>query len=88
LPNPYLKTALTKAGAQVAEIAVYQNVKPKKRVLPREEIQSVIFTSPSTVTNFIKDYGKIPGSWEILCKGPVSQRMLAKYGYKASIITH
>ena len=87
LPNPYLKAALTKAGADVTEIAVYQNIKPKKRALPTESIESVIFTSPSTVTNFIEDYGKIPGSWEILCKGPVSQRMLDKHGYKANIIT-
>lgn len=87
LPNPYLKTALTKAGADVSEIAVYQNVKPKKRALPNEEIQSIIFTSPSTVTNFINDYGKIPAHWEILCKGPVSQQMLAKHGYSAQVIT-
>ena len=86
LSNPFLKKALTKAGAHVHEIAVYNNTKPAKRSLPRAEIQAVIFTSPSTVINFIKDYGKIPPSWEILCKGPVSQRMLAKHGYSATII--
>lgn len=86
LSNPFLKTELTKAGAKVHEIAVYQNTKPARRPLPGVEIESVIFTSPSTVTNFLKDYGKIPPAWEILCKGPVSQRMLAKHGYTAAII--
>jgi uroporphyrinogen III methyltransferase/synthase len=86
LPNPYLKTELTKAGATVHQIAVYENSKPARRPLPETEIHSVIFTSPSTVVNFLKDYGKIPASWELLCKGPVSQRMLAKHGYKAAVI--
>lgn len=87
LPNPYLKEALIKAGASVCEIAVYKNVKPPKRELPHEEIHSIIFTSPSTVTNFLNDYGSIPATWSILCKGIVSRRMLAKYGYTAQIIT-
>jgi len=86
LPNPFLKQALTKAGAKVKEIAVYQNIKPAKRSLPKNHIDAVVFTSPSTVVNFLKDYGKIPSSWDILCKGPVSQRTLKKAGYTAQII--
>ncbi len=88
LPNPYLKNVLTKEGARVFEAPVYQNTKPKKRLLPKEDIQAVVFTSPSTVVNFIKDYGKIPASWEILCKGPVSQKALKKFGYEAKIIVN
>lgn len=88
LSNPYLKTELTKAGAKVHQIPVYENTKPAKRPLPDTEIHTVMFTSPSTVVNFLKDYAKIPATWEILCKGPVSQRMLAKHGYKAAVIQH
>jgi uroporphyrinogen-III synthase len=86
LPNPFLKKALTKAGARVKEVTVYKNLKPAKRRLPKESIDAIIFTSPSTAVNFLKDYGKIPPSWEILCKGPVSQKALLKFGYKAKII--
>lgn len=88
LPNPFLKKALTKEGAIVVDVPVYQNTKPKKRLLPKEVIQTVVFTSPSTVVNFMKDYGKIPASWEILCKGPVSQKALKKFGYQAKIIVN
>ncbi len=88
LPNPFLKKALTKAGAKVFEFSVYQNIKPKKRNLPKNHIDAVLFTSPSTVKNFLIDYGKIPDSWEILCKGPVSLNMLKKYGYKGLIIAN
>jgi uroporphyrinogen III methyltransferase / synthase len=86
LPNPFLRQALSKAGAKVKEVAVYRNTKPAQRPLPKESIDAVVFTSPSTVVNFLKDYGKIPPSWEILCKGPVSQKALKKYGYRAAII--
>ncbi len=88
LPNPYLKNALTKAGAHVFEVAVYENTKPRKRSLPVEHIDAVVFTSPSTVVNFLKDYGKIPPCWEISCKGPVSQKALQKFGYDAQIIVN
>jgi uroporphyrinogen-III synthase len=88
LPNPYLKRALIKAGAKVKEVAVYRNLKPAHRALPKASIDAAVFTSPSTVVNFIKDYGKIPASWEVLCKGRVSQKALEKFGYKAAIITN
>jgi uroporphyrinogen III methyltransferase/synthase len=88
LPNPFLKRALTKAGVRVKEVAVYKNIKPARRPLPKERIDAAVFTSPSTVVNFLKDYGKIPPSWEILCKGPVSQKTLKKFGYRAEIITN
>lgn len=86
LPNPYLKKAMTKSGADVFEFAVYENIKPKQRPLPDEAIEAVMFTSPSTVVNFLKDYKKIPSSWTIYCKGPVSQKALAEHGYQGKIL--
>lgn len=87
LPNPYLKTALTKVGAKVHQVTIYKNSKSPRRPLPDIEIHAVVFTSPSTVEAFMNDYGRIPPSWEILCKGPASQRALAKYGFSARILT-
>jgi uroporphyrinogen-III synthase len=87
LPNPFLKEALEALGAQVSEITIYQNIKPAKRQFPSVPIEGVIFTSPSTVHNFLADYGIIPASWQIVAKGPVALRTLqqAGYAYAASI---
>ncbi len=82
LPNPFLKDALTNKGALVAELAIYENSKPPKRDLPVLPIDGVIFTSPSTVKNFLNDYGTIPKSWRIIAKGPVTAKELESKGYQ------
>jgi uroporphyrinogen III methyltransferase/synthase len=82
LPNPFLKKALTAEGAFVTEIPIYENTKPAKRDLPSAGIEGVIFTSPSTVQNFLTDYGTIPASWQIMAKGPVTLKTLQDAGYK------
>ncbi len=82
LPNPFLKDALSAQGAIVEEITIYINTKPAKRDLPSADIEGVIFTSPSTVRNFLTDYGRIPASWAILAKGPVTLKTLQEAGYK------
>ena len=82
LPNPYLKKALRSRGAIVEEITIYANTKPAKRKLPSAAIEGVIFTSPSTVRNFLTDYGTIPASWQIMAKGPVTLKTLHDKGYK------
>lgn len=81
LPNPFLKEALTAQGATVTEVTIYENTKPDKRDLPSVHIDGVIFTSPSTLRNFLTDYGTIPASWQILAKGPVTLRILQETGY-------
>ena len=81
LPNPYLKDALSAYGAIVEEITIYSNTKPVKRDLPSVDIEGVIFTSPSTVRNFLTDYGTIPPSWQIFAKGPVTLKTLQEAGY-------
>ncbi|HBR14274.1 MAG TPA: hypothetical protein DD723_01870 [Candidatus Omnitrophica bacterium] len=83
LPNPYLKNELTKWGASVDELAVYQNIKPEKRNMPEGRIDKILFTSPSTVKNFLRDYDIIPPIWEILSKGPVTRRCLQEAGYES-----
>lgn len=86
LPNPYLKENLTKAGAVVVELTVYQNTKPRKRPIPQENIRQVLFTSPSTVRNFLEDYGQIPKEWGILSKGIVTSNYLKKAGYENEML--
>ena len=81
LPNPFLKDALNAHGAIVEEITIYVNTKPAKRALPSVDIKGVIFTSPSTVRNFLTDYGIIPNSWQIFAKGPETLKTLQESGY-------
>ena len=81
LPNPFLKEALTARGAIVTEIVVYENIKPAKRPLPSLDIGGIIFTSPSTVRNFLADYATIPAHWRVYAKGPVTLKALQQEGY-------
>lgn len=86
LPNPFLKDELIKRGAYVKELTVYENTKPAKRDISFENIKQVIFTSPSTVENFLADYGMIPEGWHILSRGPHTQKALEKAGYKSEVL--
>ncbi|OGX08159.1 MAG: hypothetical protein A2Z88_09215 [Omnitrophica WOR_2 bacterium GWA2_47_8] len=85
LPNPFLKEKLTQLGCEVQEIAAYENVKPAKQDLPRERVDKIFFTSPSTVHNFLESYGRIPQPWQILCRGPLTDKALQEAGYKTNI---
>jgi len=86
LPNPFLKDALIQNGAIVMEWAIYENVKPPKRDLPAIPVDQVIFTSPSTVKNFLNDYDTIPAHWDILAKGPVTAQALKEAGYEPTAL--
>ncbi len=86
LPNPFLEDELKKLGAQVDVLAIYENTKPEFRALPQNGIRNVIFTSPSTVNNFLKDYGKIPAKWRILSRGPLTTKTLQEAGYKPEVL--
>lgn len=86
LANANLKQGLSKRGARVIEVPVYQNTKPAKRPLPAQKIDAVMFTSPSTVANFLKDYSRIPAEWTVLSKGPRTAQALAAAGYSSEIL--
>ncbi|MCR4336413.1 MAG: uroporphyrinogen-III C-methyltransferase [Candidatus Omnitrophica bacterium] len=86
LPNPYLKENLTKEGCEVTLWPIYENRKPARRPLPAGPIDQILFTSPSTVRNFLEDYKEIPAGWEILAKGSTTQKALTAAGYESEII--
>jgi len=86
LPNPALKEELTKLGANVKQFTVYQNIKLPKRDLPVNGIDKILFTSPSTVRNFLHDYNKIPAHWKVLSKGPVTRQSLKEAGYESEVL--
>jgi len=88
LPNPFLKEELVKLGAEVNEITVYQNVKAERVELPLQRINKVLFTSPSTVKNFLDYYGVIPRHWQILSKGSRTSDALKEAGYQSEVLVY
>ena len=86
LSNPALKEELTKLGAYVEQLTVYRNTKHPKRDLPVEGIEKILFTSPSTVRNFLQDYNEIPGQWKVLSKGPMTRQSLKEAGYESEVL--
>lgn len=82
MPNPFLKESLISEGALVNEWTIYQNTPIDPGPLPTIHIDGVIFTSPSTFNNFIKNYGTIPASWKIYAKGPVTENAINAAGYR------
>jgi len=81
LQNPYLKKRLVEKGSRVDELTIYQNIKPVKRPLPQNGIDKILFTSPSTVRNFLEDHGTIPKNWHIISRGPLTSACLREMGY-------
>ena len=70
-----LQKALERLGAKVTTGFAYRNVIPKD--LPDLDLNffdEIMFTSPSTVRNFMKRYKKAPKDVEIKCIGDVTLR--------------
>ncbi|MBP5134470.1 MAG: uroporphyrinogen-III C-methyltransferase, partial [Paludibacteraceae bacterium] len=70
---------LCKMGFQVTVVTVYQNVLPQKvRRVNLQNIQRVVFTSPSTINNFVRIYGGLPKHIEYVTRGAVTKQYLMK----------
>ncbi len=69
--------ALQELGFNVISAVVYNNVLPKKpRRVNLNHFKRIVFTSPSTIDNFIKLYGKLPENTEFITRGPITQAHL------------
>lgn len=69
--------ALQKLGFDVLSAVVYNNVLPKNpRRVNLNHFKRIVFTSPSTIDNFIKLYGKLPENTEFITRGPITQAHL------------
>lgn len=61
----------------VTKWTVYNNELPKNpRRVNLNHFKRIIFTSPSTIDNFIKLYGKLPENTEFITRGPITQAHL------------
>lgn len=87
LSGSYLSRSLRKMGARVKTLPVYKNIKPAKfKKVDINKINEVIFTSPSTIKNFIAKYKNIPKRIKIRCIGDVTCAEFKKYGFGGEVI--
>ena len=69
--------ALQELGFNVLSAVAYNNVLPKHvRRVNLNHFKRIVFTSPSTIDNFIKLYGKLPENTEFITRGPITQAHL------------
>ena len=69
--------ALQELGFNVLSTVVYNNELPKNpRRVNLNHFKRIVFTSPSTIDNFIKLYGKLPENTEFITRGPITQAHL------------
>ena len=69
--------ALQELGFNVLSAVVYNNEVPKNpRRVNLNHFKRIVFTSPSTIDNFIKLYGKLPENTEFITRGPITQAHL------------
>jgi uroporphyrinogen III methyltransferase/synthase len=91
-----LPMGLRKMVAEVDVVEVYRTVKPKagarrlKKILTKERIDAVTFTSSSTVDHFVKllkkeDLKQLSKKIAIACIGPVTAKTAKEWGMKVQI---
>ena len=69
--------ALVKMGYYVESVVAYNNEMPEfPRRVNLNHFKRIVFTSPSTIDNFIKLYGKLPENVEFITRGPITQAHL------------
>ena len=68
---------LQRLGFEVDTITAYQNCMPKHpQKVDLHSIDRIVFTSPSTIDNFIRLYGSLPEGKEFVTRGPVTEQYL------------
>ena len=77
LSSEAIPLALQELGFSVDSVVAYNNVLPKNpRRVNLNHFKRIVFTSPSTIDNFIKLYGKLPENTEFITRGPITQEHL------------
>lgn len=62
---------------EVDTVTAYINSMPKNpQRVDLSEIDRIVFTSPSTIDNFIRLYGALPQGVELVTRGPITQAHL------------
>ena len=77
LALPIIPEGLRKLGFEVDCITAYNNRMPEHpKKVNLDEIDRIVFTSPSTIDNFIRIYGALPEKKELVTRGPITEQHL------------
>ena len=77
---PIIPDGLKALGFDVETVTAYKNQIPANaQKVSLEKIDKIIFTSPSTVDNFVKLYGGIPNDKILETRGVVTEKRLLSY---------
>ena len=69
--------ALSDQGYEVEDLIAYRNTIPSNpRRMNLSHFKRIVFTSPSTIDNFISLYGQLPEGVEFITRGPITQAHL------------
>ena len=68
---------LRQLGFEVDCVTAYINRMPEHpKKVNLDEIDRIVFTSPSTIDNFIRLYGALPEKKELVTRGPITEQHL------------
>lgn len=77
LALPIIPDGLEALGFEVDCVTAYINRMPlHPQRVDLDEIERIVFTSPSTIDNFIRLYGGLPADKELVTRGPITQQHL------------
>lgn len=77
LALPIIPEGLRQLGFEVDCITAYNNRMPEHpKKVNLDEIDRIVFTSPSTIDNFIRLYGALPEKKELVTRGPITEQHL------------
>ena len=79
LARPVISDYLVKRGVKHLELPIYDTLPNLELPLPKlNEIDEIVFTSPSTIDVFLMAYGTIPTNKIFTCIGPVTEKHLSE----------
>ncbi len=74
---PIIPEGLRALGFDVTTITAYENkVNRSARRVKMEDVDTIIFTSPSTIDAFVEIYGSVPEDKNIVCRGRITEAHL------------
>ena len=77
LALPIIPEGLRQLGFEVDCVTAYINRMPEHpKKVNLDEIDRIVFTSPSTIDNFIRIYGALPEKKELVTRGPITEQHL------------
>ncbi|MBR5763720.1 MAG: uroporphyrinogen-III synthase [Bacteroidaceae bacterium] len=83
---PIIPDGLKALGYDVTTVVAYINRMPEKvRTIDLGTVDRIVFTSPSTIDNFVALYGSLPAGKEFVTRGAITEERLKYHINKQNI---